>query len=461
MTMQCDEGFHLGYFGDARRQRAGATLYERVVETGSLVLRQVGSDRRGEMSAQRFLASEDVTHQEILITAGRRTASACAGRRIVAAQDTTEINFKDRDRAREGLGPAGDGQTPGFFCHAMVAIDAEDEALLGVVHAHIWTRSSEPVTTRRNRPIEQKESMRWLEGTAIAGERLASAAQLIVLGDREFDIYEQFVRIPPGVELIVRAAQNRKLADDDKLLFAAASDWRQFGAMQVRVPPHRPGELARIARVGVKAGQVYIAKPANRGNSADPASVTLTLVEVHEIDPPKGHKPIVWRLLTTMPVCGQPDEFAAANEIVQLYRLRWRIEQTFRAMKSDGLRLEETQVHEASRLFKLTAIALIAAARTIQLVDARDGSSRPASDVADDDLITAAEAIGPTLEGKTERQKNPHPKRSLAWLSWIAARLGGWNCYYKPPGPKTMRLGWTKLADRAEGYRIAMAMQNV
>jgi len=51
-------------------------------------------------------------------------------------------------------------------------------------------------------------------------------------------------------------------------------------------------------------------------------------------------------------------------------------------MKSDGLRLEETQVHEASRLFKLTAIALIAAARTIQLVDARDGSSRPASDVA-------------------------------------------------------------------------------
>ena len=459
--MQCDEGFHLGYFGDVRRQRVGAMLYARVVETGSLVLRQVGSNRRGEMSAQRFLASEDVTHQEILATAGQRTASACAGRRIVAAQDTTEINFKDRDRAREGLGPAGDGQTPGFFCHAVVAIDAEDEALLGVVHAHIWTRSSEPVTTRRNRPIEQKESMRWIEGTEAAGKRLASAAELIVLGDREFDIYEQFVRVPPSVQLIVRAAQNRKLADDDKLLFAAASDWREFGAMQVRVPPHRPGERARLARVGVKAGRVCIAKPANRANSADPASVTLTLVEVHEIDPPKGHSPIVWRLLTTMPVCGQPDEFAAANEIVQLYRLRWRIEQTFRAMKSDGLRLEETQVHEASRLFKITAIALVAAATTIQLVDARDGSRRPATDVADDDLITAAKAIGPTLEGKTERQKNPHPERSLSWLSWIAARLGGWNCYGKPPGPKTMRTGWTKLADRAEGYHVAMATKNV
>src|SRR6202051_2230093 len=274
--MRCDEGFHIGYFGDVRRQRAGAALCERGVETGTLVLRHVGSDRRGEMSAQRFLASRDVTHQEMLATAGQRTASACAGRRIVAAQDTTEINFKDRDRAREGLGPAGDGQTPGFFCHAMVAIDAEEEALLGVVHAHIWTRSSEPVTTRRNRPIEQKESMRWIEGTATAGDRLGGAAQLIVLGDREFDIYEQFVRIPPGVELIVRAAQNRKL-DDDKLLFAAASDWREFGAMEVRVPPHRPGELARIARVGVKAGRGGLTKPANRAHSTDPALVTLTL----------------------------------------------------------------------------------------------------------------------------------------------------------------------------------------
>src|SRR5258707_724789 len=225
--------------------------------------------------------------------------------------------------------------------------------------------------------------------------------------------------------------------------------------MEVRVPPHRRGELARIARVSVKAGRVCIAKPGNRANSADPASVTLTLVEVHEIDPPKGHNPIVWRLLTTMPVCGQPDEFTAANEIVQLYRLRWRIEQTFRAMKSDGLCLEETQVQEASRLFKLTAIALVAAARTIQLVDARDGSARPASDVADQGLIAAAEAIGPTLEGSTARQKNPYQPGSLSWLSWIIAHLGGWNCYYKPPGPKTMRAGWNELAAMAVGYALA------
>jgi hypothetical protein len=189
--------------------------------------------------------------------------------------------------------------------------------------------------------------------------------------------------------------------------------------------------------------------------------VTLTFLEVREINPPKGQTAIIWRLLTTLPVAGEADEFAAAREIVRLYRLRWRIEQVFRSMKSDGLCLEETQVTQAARLFNLAAIALVAAARTIQLVDARDGSSRPATDVADQDVIAAAAVIGPTLERGTARQKNPYEPGSLAWLSWIVARLGGWNCYYKPPGPKTMRTGWDKLAAMATIYAVAVAQKNV
>ena len=458
-AMGRDENFRIGFFGDVRREEAGTILFERMVAAGSSVVREVGGDRAGEMSAHRFLGSAHVTPEEILKTVGKRTAAACAGRRIVAAQDTTEINFSGRDRGRRGLGPAGDGKTPGFFCHTMVAVDADDEALLGVLHARIWTRPKERAKARRSREIEDKESYRWVEATAAAGDLLGSATQLIVLGDREFDIYSQFVRVPPGVDLIVRAAHNRRLADDERL-FDAPSDWREFGTMDIRVPPSRPGEAGRITRVNVKAGRVCIVKP-RHGAAIDPATVTLTYVEVSEINPPKGQKRIIWRLLTTLPVAGEPDEFAAAQEIVRLYRLRWRIEQVFRATKSDGLRLEETQVKDATRLFNLAAIALIAAARTIQLVDARDGGPRPASDVADQDLITAAKAIGPTLERKTARQKNPHDPESLAWLSWIAARLGGWNCYYKPPGPKTIRKGWTKLEAMAAGYAVAMAQQNV
>jgi hypothetical protein len=453
------EGFRIGCFGDLRRERAGALFFQQVVTTGSIVLRQVGGDRAGEVAAQRFLGSPRVTFEEITLTAGRRTATACAGRRIVAAQDTTEINFSGRDRGRRDLGPAGDGKSLGFFCHGMVAIDADEEAVLGVVDAQIWTRPDEPAPSLRSRPIEEKESIRWINATAVAADLLAGAAQLIVVGDRESDIYAQFARRPPGVDLIVRAAHDRKL-DDDEQLFDAPTHWRAGGTMLIKVPPKRHGDAARTAIVEVKAGEVCIRKPRHGAAASDAATVTLTYVEVREIAPPAGREPVIWRLLTTMKVVGQADEFAAAQEIVRLYRLRWRIEQVFRAMKNDGLCLEETQIKEAERLFKIAAIALIAATRTIQLVDARDGSTRPATDVADEAQIAAAEIIGPTLEGKTQRQKNPHPPRSLAWISWIVARLGGWNCYYKKPGPKTMCNGWNRLAAMVEGFALANARKN-
>jgi hypothetical protein len=182
-----------------------------------------------------------------------------------------------------------------------------------------------------------------------------------------------------------------------------------------------------------------------------PKAIEITLVEAREVEAPAGKAPLLWRLLTTHGVA----DAAQAEEIVQLYRLRWRIEQTFRTLKSDGLALEDSQLVDAERLFNLAAIALAAAVRTIQLVDARDGSPRPAADVIDDAFAVPLERLSRKLEGKTERQKNPHPPGSLAFVAWIAARLGGWNCYYKPPGPKTMRYGWNQLAARLEGYALA------
>jgi hypothetical protein len=98
-----------------------------------------------------------------------------------------------------------------------------------------------------------------------------------------------------------------------------------------------------------------------------------------------------------------------------------------------------------------------AAVRIMPLVDARDGSPRPATDVIDARQI-AVVAISAGLEGKTVRQKNHYPAGSLAW---VTARLGGWNCYYKPPGPTTMADGCQHLAERLEGYALAIATIHV
>jgi len=446
MTEQCGG---LGWFGDKRRSASGTFLLDRATASGSLVIRKLGQTRAGEQAIHRFLKAPSVTCSEMLRTQAARTQEASAGRRIVVAQDTTEINFSGREANRRGLGPAGDGVSAGFFIHPLIAIDSETEAVLGLLDAHIWTREGK-VEAGDNRPFEEKESLRWLWGAQRAGALLPRAASVVVVGDRENDIYGCFARRPAGVDLIIRASQDRALAEGTSL-FAIPDTWPELQRMRAKVSPRRVGDPGRTATVVLRAGPVTIRKPENGFAKTDPKSVTMTLVEAKEIDPPAGEKPVHWRLLTTIAVDGAE----VAGEIVRLYRLRWRIEEVFRALKSDGMRLEETQVHEAARLFKLAVVGMAAACRTIQLVDARDGSLRPASDVIEPALLPAAEAIGATLEGKTERQKNRHPPHSLAWLAWIVARLGGWNCYYRPPGPKTMRAGWAQLDTMVMGFEIA------
>jgi hypothetical protein len=431
--------------------------FERVLEdianSGSLVVRKLGGDRAGEVAAHRLLGSERTTPQAILQEAAGRTAQACRGRRVVVAQDTTEINFRGRDKGRRGLGPAGDGTSPGFFIHPLIAVDANEETVLGVVGAKIWTRAlAETKTHRHKRPLEDKESMRWIEAAQIAAERLPEAASLVVIGDRENDIYQAFARKPAHVDLITRARGDRKLIEGG-FLFETADGFPTAFEIDVEVAgePRRPGEQGRRARVAVSFGKATIARPRTGRSSADPEACQINVVVAREIGAPATTEPLMWRLLTTLPVETAKD----AREIIRLYRLRWRIEEVFRVLKRDGLALEETQVESARRLFNLAALAVVAAARILQLTDARDASSRPATDVIDEGAIEAVAAIGVTLEGRTQRQKNPHPRGSLSWLAWVTARLGGWNGYYKPPGPKTMADGWRRLAAMLDGYAIA------
>src|SRR5208337_1737937 len=212
----------VGICGDIRVSRRFEKILEGITKSGSLVVRKLGADRAAEISAHRFLGSERVTPEAIFEEAGERTARACRGRRVVVAQDTTEINFSGRDKGRRGLGLAGDGRSLGFFIHPLVAIDADDETVLGVVGAKIWTRPPAKLKGhRQKRHLEDKESMRWIEAAQTAAHGLAGAASIVMVGDRENDIYQGFTRRPPNVDLVTRARGDRKLLDGG-LLFETA-----------------------------------------------------------------------------------------------------------------------------------------------------------------------------------------------------------------------------------------------
>ena len=108
--------------------------------------------------------------------------------------------------------------------------------------------------------------------------------------------------------------------------------------------------------------------------------------------------------------------------------LLWYIEQVFRSMKSDCLRIEDSQMEDANCFTKLAIVGLIAAIRSMQLVMARDGStSQPITDAADPADMPALRALNTSLEGRTEKLRNPHDESLLAWYAWIVARLGGWS----------------------------------
>jgi hypothetical protein len=216
----------------------------------------------------------------------------------------------------------------------------------------------------------------------------------------------------------------------------------------------REGRPARQAHLLVRYGPVQLQRPRNPGEKGLPKSVAVSLVEVSEIDPPEGQEPVLWRLLTTHPV----EDTATAWRVVGWYRRRWIIEQVFRTLKQQGLKLEDSQIETAERLIKLTAIAAKAAVVIMQLVQARDGSSQESAKIAfSPNEIETMHALLPQLEGKTALQKNPHPPTSLAWAAWVIAKLGGWDGYprSKPPGPITFRNGlqYFKSIARGRGLR--------
>jgi Transposase DDE domain len=148
-----------------------------------------------------------------------------------------------------------------------------------------------------------------------------------------------------------------------------------------------------------------------------------------------------------------------AWEIVDLYRQRWAIEQLFRVLKSAGFDIENVQIEEKAPRDRLITATLIAAVCIQQLVHARDGGPgtlRPLSDAFEPEDIPLIEACCADLEGKTERQKNPHPKGSLARAAWVCARLGGWTGYYGKPGPVVMLQGWLEFQAMKRGTNLMM-----
>lgn len=285
---------------------------------------------------------------------------------VLLAQDTTSLNYSGLNQTT-GLGEIGSGAARGLFLHSLLAL-RPDGVPLGVLDAHSWGRCPEPSSdprTRNAKSIDEKESLRWLDqlqNAAAAARRLPST-QMVVLADREGDLYELHdgVQIgPPNVHLLVRAQHDRNLDGHQKLwAFLASQPLRESRDLQL---PRRGNRAARTATVQIRWASVTIQAPAVGPKKGWPP-LTMRAVWVHEPAPPPEVEPLDWMLLTDLPV----NTLAEAWEKVAWYCRRWGIEEWHRVLKSI-CKVEQREFKTAAHLQRALAFDLVMAWRILALV---------------------------------------------------------------------------------------------
>ena len=316
------------------------------------------------LGAYRFFQNKKVTMDVILDAHTEATIERIKGHKIVLApQDTTTLDYSTHPMT-DGLGPTSslDSKSIGLILHDTLAI-SEDGTPLGVLDAQVWARDPQDrgkSTRRKELPIEQKESMKWLRSYRRVSEiqKLCPDTLLVSIGDRESDIFELFQETQkgdkkPGLLVRVGKNRNRRVGQDD--LWEYMSDIEESGQFTLHIP-RRSNRKARDARMSLRYAQVTL-EPPKRLASSKP--INIWAVYIKELDAPEDVKgPLEWMLFTTVSV----EDFNDALQRVQWYTKRWGIEVYHRVLKS-GCRIKNRQLASADRLETALGVDMVVAWR--------------------------------------------------------------------------------------------------
>lgn len=430
----------------------------RLLDTGSKLAAQPGAsinqacdDWADTRASYRLFDNPKTTADKILAPHWQRTSERAAGQqRLFAVQDTSYLDYTHHP-AKEGLGPIGTRKqkTQGLVMHSTLLM-SEMGTPLGLVDQAIWVRPDEPkqrkAEQRRQVPIEEKESYKWLSALEQTVERLPSEQQLVTIGDSEADIFELFAHARSlETDLLVRAAQNRSVcAPEVGLLWKTLEAQPPAGSLQVSVPA-RSQEPVRQASVTVRFASVSLRPPQHLRQTHEP--IALDAVLVWEESPPADvEAPLRWLLLTTVPVSSLAD----AVERIRWYRLRWLIEVYHKVLKS-GCRVEETQLATRERLLPFLALFGIIAWRLFWMtMVARHDPDAPATVVLADHEWQALYVFH--HKGAPLPQGPPSVAQAMRWM----AQLGGFLARTSDgdPGVTVIWRGWHRLSDIASSWLL-------
>ncbi|MEN8446083.1 MAG: IS4 family transposase [Cyanobacteria bacterium J06555_13] len=403
-------------------------------QSKSTCIRAMAKNRAEQVAYYRFLENPSVTSPILLESLRAHCHQQVSERHVLAISDTSEINLQahaGRLKA-EGQGVVGNNTDIGFFIHPTLVVDAASGLPLGLSHVQLWNRAFERPSKEdrdyQSLAIEDKESYKWIAAAQGSTECFtrSGVAQVTYIGDSEADIYEPWFQIPrAGEHLLVRACQDRRLVESSQKLYDTLAAQPVAGTYWVDIPADpRAQRTARQAQMALRYTPVKLRRPDSLSDDYPPFA-QLNAIEVIELVPPEGEAAIHWRLLTTHAV----DSAQQAEQIIQWYRWRWHIELLFATLKQRGFEIESSQLESIAAIQKLCIMALSVAVMILQLTLGRENIGETADIVFDASRQRFVEQLVPKIEGHTEKQKNPYPIRSLAWVAWLIARLGGWSGY--------------------------------
>jgi hypothetical protein len=361
--------------------------------------------------------------------------------RVLCIQDTTELDYTTKKDSIIGLGPLNYESRWGLYLHPTLALTPE-RVPLGLLEAYTWVREPGSLGQEKdpNRPLEEKESVRWVDGFArvnALAEQLTDT-RLTYIADREGDIYDLFVEAPcpeRGADWLVRVQHADRLLTDGRKLRAVIDAAPVLAETSFERPPSN-GRRARTVHQQIKAVRVTLNPPARPDRTL--AEVTVTALLATEVEPPAGEDPLDWLLLTNLPV----ETAEQAIEKLSWYLCRWQIEVYFKVLKS-GCRVEQLQLETRERLAPALAFYMIIAWRVLYLTMlGRDCPEMPCDTVFADEEWRAVYLV-------TQRKPPPAEPPSLDTMVRMVATLGGFLNRKSDgfPGPKTLWIGLQRIPD--------------
>lgn len=452
-------------FSDERLKRRFGKLLGQLGNTIGATLPAACQDWAATKAAYRFFNNPRVDESVILAGhfAATKSRMAAAKGPILMLHDTTEFSFQ---RVRpEAIGKTRllpslrIGTKPiticGLLMHSSLAITTAGQPL-GLAAIKFWTRQKfkgtnalqgrgteggkHSVNSMRI-PIEQKESIRWLENLQ-QSTQLVSPDRCVHIGDRESDIYELFcLANQENTHFLVRTCVDRVAGSGNTTIAKTMQREPIHGTHQIEILDANREPIQ--VTLQLRYSQMTVQPPI--GKEKKYPSLSLTVIHAWERGKPAGRKPIYWKLLTDLSV----NNVESAIEKVEWYAQRWKIE-TFHKILKSGCRAEDAKLRTAARLTNLIAVFCIIAWRVYWLTMVNRTS--PKSSAAA--VFTKTEMS--ILHHFTEDPQRTAPQH-VAHYVLALAKLGGYQARKNdgPPGNTVLWRGLTRLTDIHLGVEIS------